>query len=205
MNQSMVRWGDIVAECGNYRDGFVAVFRQYEGQATDERDGSNRVVKVTVTSFAEHVGVDRHAFARWVRDGVRAPLPPSYQEKKMTERARSAVRNSPDAVVDAIMSAPAATQDEIFHELKLRRAGVDTSTAARKASHARAHEAVAPFRSAIAAGHVALCVAALRDALDNLNEATEGGALDGEAVAEITAAFEAFSFALAQARFAVSP
>ena len=68
MNQiNYVRWADIIAECDNYRDGYVAVFRKYEGQSTDERDASNRIVKVTMTSFAERVRVPRQTFNDWVK------------------------------------------------------------------------------------------------------------------------------------------
>lgn len=67
----MITWDQITAECDGYRAGFVAVFHKYEGQETDERDESNRVVKVTVSSFAEHVGVPRSTFQQWVRGAAR--------------------------------------------------------------------------------------------------------------------------------------
>jgi len=50
--RSTIRWSDIEAECGDYRSGFIAVFKKYEGQSTDERDAQGRTVKVTAASFA---------------------------------------------------------------------------------------------------------------------------------------------------------
>lgn len=67
----MTPWSKIEAECGDFRKGFVAVFRKYEGQETDERDGSNRIVKVTMDSFARHMGIPRTTFQKWV-----AKVPP---------------------------------------------------------------------------------------------------------------------------------
>jgi hypothetical protein len=66
----MVTWDQIAAECDGYRAGFVAVFRAYEGMPTDETDAYGRVVKVTVTSFAEHVGIPRQTFQRWIKGGA---------------------------------------------------------------------------------------------------------------------------------------
>lgn len=55
-----IQWSAIVAECGNYKAGFVAVFRKYEGEATD--DGT----KVSQRTFADHMGIPRETFRRWV-------------------------------------------------------------------------------------------------------------------------------------------
>lgn len=64
---STIKWSQIEAECGDYRAGFVATFRKYEGRDTDERDASNRIVKVTTASFARHLGVSANTFAAWVK------------------------------------------------------------------------------------------------------------------------------------------
>lgn len=61
-----IQWSQIEAECGDYRAGFVATFRKYEGMETDERDGSNRIVKVTVATFASHTGIPETTFRRWL-------------------------------------------------------------------------------------------------------------------------------------------
>jgi hypothetical protein len=61
----VIKWSQIEAETEGYREGFVAVFRKYEGQETDERDESNRVVKVTMASFARHMGIPQRTFFDW--------------------------------------------------------------------------------------------------------------------------------------------
>lgn len=65
----MVTWSTIteeVYESTDFRQRLVTVFRKYEGQETDQRDKSNRVVKVTRASFARHFGVPEGSFDRWV-------------------------------------------------------------------------------------------------------------------------------------------
>lgn len=81
-----VTWERITSECGDFRAGFVATFRKYEGQTTDERDGRNLPVKVTVTSFARHMGIAEATFRWWVSGVVRAEQP----DRKVSERARIA-------------------------------------------------------------------------------------------------------------------
>jgi hypothetical protein len=201
---NVISWSAIDLECGNYKDGFVAVFRKYESMPTDQKDASGRTIKVTVTSFTRHFGLDANAFRRWVRDGAAAPRPPHVQERQIRDTARSVVRRRPDAVVDAIMEAPTSRQDEIYHELKLRRAGVDTSEANRKASVAKAHQQVEPIRRALASTELPLCIGALQEAKEHLQNMITQGALDDDAMAKITAAHEAFAFTLAEARFSVS-
>jgi len=70
-----VKWSDIEAECGDYRDGFVQTFRKYEGQPTDEKDAQGRTVKVTVASFAKHAGIPKTTFQRWVSGTTRVLQP----------------------------------------------------------------------------------------------------------------------------------
>ena len=45
----MITWSEIIAECGEFRKGFVNTYLKHKGEETDERDESNRVVKVTAT------------------------------------------------------------------------------------------------------------------------------------------------------------
>lgn len=66
-----IMWSQIEAECGDYRAGFVATFRKYEGLPTDEKDAQGRTVKVTVASFARHVGIAEGTFAEWVKPRAR--------------------------------------------------------------------------------------------------------------------------------------
>lgn len=68
----MVTWERIEAECDGYREGFVAVYRKYEGESTDEKDRQGRTVKVTVKSFARHSGIPESTFGGWARKSKRA-------------------------------------------------------------------------------------------------------------------------------------
>lgn len=199
----MITWTEITAECGNYRDGFVGVFRKYEGELTDERDGQGRRVKVTASTFARHFGIEPKTFLRWVakQEGQRVPLARSAND--LTRDVKRAANAEPGAVVDGIMAAPSATQDAIFHDLKLRRAGVDTSKSARKAAEANAHHQTEPIRRAMATAEVPLCVAALHDATEHLQAAITAGVLDDDAMGEITTASDEFQIALAEARMVV--
>jgi len=113
-------------------------------------------------------------------------------------------RKDPASVAAAIMDAGTGASDQAFHELKLRRAGVDTSKANQKAANAFAHAQTEPIRRAVASTYVALCVQALKEATEDLQKAQEDGTLNNEAMAQISEAHEAFQFALTEARFAVS-
>lgn len=199
-----IQWSEIEAECGDYRAGFVTVFRKYEGQLTDEKDGAGRTVKVTATSFARHVGISEQVFLLWVRrdDGYREP-PSKSREAQAAYRAESMVRNQADAVIEAIMSAPDETADRIFHELKLRRAGEDRSPAARKAAEAGAHEALQPMRRAMASTHIELCIQALEEAAEALIEANSEDAVTPEALRRIDKAHEKFVLARHETAFKV--
>ncbi len=147
----MITWSEIESECGNYRAGFVAVFRRYDGQLTDEKSPKGHTVRVTAASFARHFGIADKTFRRRIDlvDTTTTP-DPDGGARGMKSRARSVVRNDPAAVVDAIMEAPAQTRDEIYHEVKLRRAGEDRSTAHRKATEATVDEATEPIRKSFA-------------------------------------------------------
>jgi hypothetical protein len=97
----MVSWSEIEAECGGYREGFVAVFRKYEGQATDEKDAKNRTVKVTASSFARHVGIPEQTFRRWVSATAQVVLPEQRTSMDMS-KARKMLRDAPAEVVSQL-------------------------------------------------------------------------------------------------------
>jgi hypothetical protein len=63
----MITWDQITAECDGYRAGFVAVFRKYEGEPTDEDDAQGRPLKVSQRTFSEHLGIGRSTFHQWIR------------------------------------------------------------------------------------------------------------------------------------------
>lgn len=94
----MITWDAITAECDGYRAGFVAVFRKYEGEPTDERDAQGRTVKVTLSSFAEHVGIPRQTFDRWVKNAKRSVT--SSQRDRMEGRLGRRVAKNPNVAVE---------------------------------------------------------------------------------------------------------
>lgn len=173
----MITWNEIAAECTAFRSGLVAVFKRYEGEPTDERDASGRVVKVTATSFAAHMGIAKRTFHNWVQREVSAKAAPTSpsQIARDANGVKRMARENPAALLDAIEAAGPSASDQVFHEHKLRRAGVDTTRAGRKRADAIAHEQTEPFRRAMARTHGALCVAALNDAIEELRAALEEG------------------------------
>lgn len=117
----MVKWHEIEAECGGYREGFVAVFRRYEGQPTDEKDGAGRIVKVTAASFARHVGIPRQTFEEWVkRDGAGRRLHRDRTlesiRREATDRGEELVqeiaKTNPDAIRKVALQQGLASSDE---------------------------------------------------------------------------------------------
>jgi hypothetical protein len=205
----LITWSEIIAECGNYRSGFVAVFRRYEGQPTDALTEQGHVVKVTVQSFARHVGVEATTFRDWIKRAEVTDFVTSKAKEARTATSHANVvknltRKDPAALVDAIEQAGPAAADQALQELKLRRAGVDTSRAARKAADAAAHRQVEPILEALAMTDIELCIAALKNATEHLQSAISAGVLTNETVTQIGVAFEAFQFTLTEARFGVS-
>lgn len=197
----MISWTEIMDECGNYRERFVTVFRRYEGQKTDERDAQGRTVKVTAQSFAEHVGIHPETFRDWLRKDRKTQAAIALPARN---RRAESIHRDPQGTVADIMAAPDKVQDEIFHELKLRRAGVDTSTAGRKAAEATAHAQTEPIKRAMASTDVALGLAALSEAAEHLRNAREAGALTEESMGLYQVAIDAVQMELAEARFQLS-
>jgi hypothetical protein len=115
-----ITWSQIETECGNYRDGFVAIFRKYEGQDTDEKDGAGRVVVVTIASFARHVGISKDTFGDWVRRSDGRPVRPV--ERTATDRVHQGARNlSPEE--------KAALAAELLHEPEVAEKIIEDETA----------------------------------------------------------------------------
>lgn len=109
----MIAWADIEAECGNYREGFVAVFRRYEGQATDEKDAQGRTVKVTVTSFARHMRIPPETFRGWVKITTRV-IQPDQRAGMDASKARKVLRDAPlEQVEQLVAGLPAERQQAI--------------------------------------------------------------------------------------------
>lgn len=110
-----VRWADVEAECVGYREGFVAVFKRYEGQPTDERDERGRVVKVTAASFARHMGIAKQTFHAWVA-GPNRGLQPQDDHRLRKVKARQALQD-PEAVVEAVMELPEEHAEKLVEKL----------------------------------------------------------------------------------------
>lgn len=197
-----VQWSQIVAECDGYRAGFVAVFRQYEGQPTDERDGAGRIVKVTVNSFAAHVGIHSETFRRWTKMSTSA-VPISRTRKQYIGDVTRATRHEPEAVIEAIMQAPDKVRDEIIRETLLRRDGVDRTPAGRKAGQAAGHALSAPFRKFAAKLRGTIIADQIDDARQALDDAISEEVLSVGELDQIIAAHTAFGESLDVARFAL--
>jgi hypothetical protein len=90
----MITWSEIETECGDYRAGFVAIFRKYEGQPTDEKTEQGRPVKVTVASFARHAGIAERTFRRWV-DAAIVAVSPEARDQWNAKEARNRARTLP--------------------------------------------------------------------------------------------------------------
>src|SRR5215471_17083995 len=130
-------WSDIVAECGKYKDRFVSTYLSYAGEHALEDDG--RVTVVSERTFAEHNGIPRETFRRWLKNATDPTwATPAAKAARTAKSHATVVKNmahqaDPQAIVDAIELAGAAALKRVLHELKLRNEGVDTSKAARKA------------------------------------------------------------------------
>lgn len=113
-----IEWATIVAECDSFRDGFVAVFRKYEGQPTDERTAQNHIVKVTAKTFAEHMNIPVQTFRDWLKSentgvvfsGTRSP-------SRLSNDVKRAANIEPQSVVEGIANASPDKQREIMREL----------------------------------------------------------------------------------------
>jgi hypothetical protein len=89
-----IKWSQIEAECGDYREGFVATFRKYEGQPTDEIGGNGHRVKVTIPSFGRHVGIPETTLRGWV-EGATREVSPGERVEKDAKAARTRIKYLP--------------------------------------------------------------------------------------------------------------
>jgi hypothetical protein len=154
-------------ECGDYRAGFVATFRKYEGQLTDEKDAQGRTVKVTVASFARHLGVNPETFRLWIKRQDPSTLVPAPRNRRL-EFVRQTARTDPQTLVDAVMELPEERAKDIAHQIhrrQLERAGADFTEQGRKERQARTSEHFDPLHRSLNALQV---VATLEKAADQL-------------------------------------
>jgi len=102
----MISWSDIEAECTEFRQGLVSVYRKYEGMDTDERTAQDHVVKVTARSFARHMGIAESTFGEWVRKSEGAAASRSERAGSWTDREKK-------AAAEATAKAEAAAQKRL--------------------------------------------------------------------------------------------
>jgi transposase-like protein len=127
---SAIPWSQIEAECGDFRAGFVATYRKYQGQPTDERNGQNRVVKVTISSFARHMGIAESTFREWVGSTTREAPAPERRTQMDASSARRRIRQLPAEEKQAlarelIEEQPEAMAQAIRADRKMANAAAD--------------------------------------------------------------------------------
>jgi transposase-like protein len=203
----IVSWAEIDGKCGSYKENFVAVYREYQGRLTDEIGEDGRRVKVTQKSFARHLGIGETTFSEWIRrfDGAAARTFPDRDKHstRETRAAKTLAKEDPHALAKAIEEAGPQAMDNVYDELKLRRAGVDTSEAARKAAVARTHRDLEPVRRSMATSGLALAVQAIKDATEHLREAISADAVTSESMAEVTSAYDELTVTIMEANMRV--
>ena len=125
----MITWAEIQAEAGDYKAGFVALFRKYEGQTTDEKTAQDHPVKVTRASFARHFGIAEDTFRHWIKasEGVKQTVSETDRRRLNSNLVTRVARQEPEVITDVIMSLPKQAQDAIYDDVKQRRLGMDTS------------------------------------------------------------------------------
>jgi len=138
-----IKWSQIEAECGDYRDGFIATFRKYEGQDTDEVGGNSRRVKVTQSSFARHMRIPESTFHDWL--GSARVVSPDERAKKDAVRARTEIRRLPaeeKAKLSRELLADPEVAEAAFNTPEVRQHGSTAATAAGNTARAmaRRHE-----------------------------------------------------------------
>jgi len=144
---SNIKWSQIEAECGDYRDGFVTTFRKYEGQATDEIGGNGQRIYVTAGSFARHAGIPHQTFRQWLKNTARG-VSTDERVKKDAVRARTEARRLPAeeraSLARDLLDEPETAQafaDDPEALRTVNRAVARTDTGRQVAREVKAHEA----------------------------------------------------------------
>ena len=188
----VVKWADIIAECGTYKAGFVATFQKYEGMPTDAVV-RGKVVMVTQKSFADRNGIDRATFMRWVKtatDAVYASKD-AKQQRTAASHHRVAVnlaRKSPHEIADAIEEAGPKALDAVIGQLQQRQVGVKKqpmTTADRKAREAQIDRATDGIKVASLDMTVTTMAAMLDEMHDDLTSAISKGIVKSKALEAI--------------------
>jgi hypothetical protein len=193
--------GSWMQDLGNH---FSEIIEDRSGKRVRPPAVDENGVKWTYERIEDVTGIPERTARRMVQKS-RSGSPaagPDYPERAQS-RARALARNEPKAVVAGIMDAPEEVQDEIFHELKLRRAGVDTSPATRKAAEAAGNEYAGAIRQSIATTHIELCIQALNDAAEQLAEAIAEDVVTPDGLERIDQAHDRYVTTRHEAEFKV--
>lgn len=186
-----VKWKEIEAEADGYKAGFVSLYQKYEGMPTD-KVVRGKVVMVTERSFADHFGIDPETFRRWVKVATDAAYSTPEAKAARTAASHASVvknmaRTSARDLASSILKAGPAAADQVYHELRQQRAGVDTTPANRKAAEAKTNEVGAAMIKA--AVHNVKCIT-IAPAIDEMNEDVEEAISTGTVSVEVLEAIE---------------
>jgi transposase-like protein len=147
---NQISWAEIEAECGGFRDGFVATFRKYEGQDTDEKTAQGRTVKVTIASFARHMGIHKDTLNWWIRKSEGRAARPT--ERTAVDRVRQGARNLPSeekaAIVDELVEADPVVAAAASRALEKRNAELPKPRARERTKSDRYSDALTAMRAA---------------------------------------------------------
>jgi transposase-like protein len=147
---NQISWAEIEAECGGFRDGFVATFRKYEGQDTDEKTAQGRTVKVTIASFARHMGIHEDTLNWWIRKSEGRAARPT--ERTAVDRVRQGARNLPSeekaAIVDELVEADPVVAAAASRALEKRNAELPKPRARERTKSDRYSDALTAMRAA---------------------------------------------------------
>lgn len=81
-----VTWQGLARQCGDYRAGFVRVFREHEGEIIEGE-------QCTAASFARHMGIAQQSFDRWLKgEDQDVPTTGTSRSSKKDQDAASPVR-----------------------------------------------------------------------------------------------------------------
>lgn len=139
----MINWTEIDAEVEafqeGYRSGFISIFKKYEGQETDERAANNKIVKVTVASFAARYGIADTTFRRWISEDENVTTAGTYSKPaNFTERMAKAAA---EAAAQAKAEAEAAAQEQLAKALAEQKRAEEAKAADHRRQERTKHEA----------------------------------------------------------------
>lgn len=153
----MIKWSDIEAEVGGFRESLVEIFKKYEGMTTDEIDGNGVAVKVNQSSFARHMGIPVPTFQEWVRKAsgrmaARSERAGSWQDRERKAAADAAAKATAEAEAKAAKAlAEALERQKREHNLAEAKRAAEAAAKIRAEEQKKAAEAAAKEIAALKA------------------------------------------------------